>query len=304
MRSSSLLFVFLAAILLTAAQTRAADPMIISGNPDGPPISWDKKGKLMGVGPELATKILSELKVSFSITKEGSWQQVQDKAKAGTVDMIVAAYDNKERRSYMDYSIPYIDSPVIIVVKKGDQFPFSSWKSLVGKKGVAHTGESFGQKFDTFIKTDLDVSYLPYERAFQMLAEDTADYLIIDLYPAIIYSKLLQVEDKVEFLDTPITIQHFHMTISKKSPYVKLLPEINKKISQLQEQKYIKKLTVEQYKLWNKTFQERQRFFAKQEARAAREQTAYNAGARDRGLESLGRFIERDLPYMDGNNLY
>ena len=304
MRSSSLLFVFLAAILLTAAQTRAADPMIISGNPDGPPISWDKKGKLMGVGPELATKILSELKVSFSITKEGSWQQVQDKAKAGTVDMIVAAYDNKERRSYMDYSIPYIDSPVIIVVKKGDQFPFSSWKSLVGKKGVAHTGESFGQKFDTFIKTDLDVSYLPYERAFQMLAEDTADYLIIDLYPAIIYSKLLQVEDKVEFLDTPITIQHFHMTISKKSPYVKLLPEINKKISQLQELKYIKKLTVEQYKLWNKTFQERQRFFAKQEARAAREQTAYNAGARDRGLESLGRFIERDIPYMEGNNLY
>ena len=303
MRYPSLFFVLLSTILLAAAPTQAAAPMIISGNPDGPPVSWDKRDKLMGVGPEVAAKILSELKVPFTITTKGSWQQVQEKARSGAVDMIVSAYDNKERRAYMDYSIPYLDSPVVIVVKKGDQFPFSSWQSLIGKKGVAHTGESFGEEFDTFIKTKLDVSYLPYERAFQMLAEDTADYLIIDLYPAIIYSKLLNAEDKVVFMDKPVSIQHFHITISKKSPYIKLLPEINTKITQLKKQKYIKKLAVEQYKQWNKTFEERRRFYAKQKARAGKAQTNYNAGARDRGLENLGRFIERDIPYMDGSNL-
>ncbi len=302
MRYPSLLSVLLSALLLTTGQAVAADPMIISGNSDSPPISWDKRGKLIGVGPELAAKILTELKIPFSITVQGTWQQVQDKTSDGSVDMIVAAYDNKKRRTYMDYSIPYIDSPVVIVVKKGDMFPFSSWKSLVGKKGVAHSGESFGEKFDAYIKSDLNVSYLPYERAFQMLAEDTADYLIIDLYPAIIYSKLLNVENKVEFMDKPVSVQHFHLTISKKSPYVKLLPEINKKITLLKEQKYIKKLAVEQYKQWNKTFKERQRFYAKQQARANQQQTDYNAGASDRGLENLGRFIERDMPYMEGSN--
>ncbi|MBW2329078.1 MAG: hypothetical protein JRF04_05595, partial [Deltaproteobacteria bacterium] len=70
----------------------------------------------------------------------------------------------------------------------------------------------------------------------------------------------------------------------------------------LKKQKYIKTLTVEQYKRWNTTFKERQRFYAKQNARAGRAQTDYNAGARDRGLENLGRFIERDMPYMDGSN--
>ena len=147
MHLKSLLFVVLTTILLTAPGTWAAAPMIISGNPDSPPVSWDKNGKLMGVGPELATKILSELKVPFSLQVAGNWQQVQDKTRDGAVDMIVAAYKNKERQEYMDYSIPYLDSPVVIVVKKGDQFPFSSWKSLVGKKGVAHSGESFGEKF-------------------------------------------------------------------------------------------------------------------------------------------------------------
>ena len=304
MRYRSLFFVLLTTILLAAPSIWAADPMIISGNPDSPPVSWDKSTKLMGVGPELATKILSELKVPFSTTVEGSWQQVQDKTRDGAVDMIVAAYDNEERRAYMDYSIPFMESPVVIVVKKGNKFPLSSWKPLIGKKGVAHSGESFGEKFDAFIKTDLDVSYLPYERAFQMLAEDTADYLIIDLYPAIIYSKLLRSEGKIEFIDTPVSVQHFHMTISKKSPYIKLLPEINKKIAQLNEQKYTKNLVIEQYKQWSKTFEERQRFHAKQKARAAQEQTDFNAGTRDRGLDNLARFIERDMPYMDGSNFH
>lgn len=302
MRYRSLLFVLLITILLTAPRTWAADPMIVSGNPNSPPVSWDKNDKLMGVGPELATKILTELNVPFSITIGSNWQQVQDKTRDGAVDMIVAAYDNKERRDYMDYSIPFMDSPVVIVVKKGDKFPLSSWKPLIGKKGVAHSGESFGEKFDTFIKTDLDVSYHTYEHAFQMLAEDTADYLIIDLYPAIIYSKLLLAEDKVEFIDTPVSVQHFHMTISKKSPYIKLLPEINNIIAQLKEQKYIKKMVVAQYKQWNKAFEERQRFYAKQKTRATQEQTDFNAGSRDRGLDNLARFIERDMPYMEGSN--
>ncbi len=302
MRYPVLLAALAITLLLTVSQSWAAAPMVVSGNNDGPPISWDKRDKLLGVGPELAKKILTDLKVPFTLINAGNWQQVQDKARKGTVDMIVSAYDNAERRTYMDYSIPYLKSPVVIVVKEGDKFPFSSWKSLVGKKGVAHSGESFGEKFDKFIKSDLDVSFLPYERAFQMLAEDTADYLIIDLYPAIIYSKLLNVEDKIEFFDKPVSIQYFHITLSKKSPYVKLLPEINKQISALQEQKYIKKLAIDQYKQWNSTFKERQRFYAKQRARSGQAQTAYNAGARDRGLENLGNFIERDMPYMDGSN--
>ena len=91
MRYPSLFFVLLATILLTAAQTQAASPMIISGNPDGPPVSWDKRDKLMGVGPEVAAKIMSELKVPFTMTVESSWQQVQDKAKSGAIDMIVSA---------------------------------------------------------------------------------------------------------------------------------------------------------------------------------------------------------------------
>ncbi len=300
MRFLSLAVILLAAMLCTTP-VQAENPMVVSGNPEGPPISWDKNGTLTGAGPELAAKILTELKVPYKITVAGSWEEVQDKARQGSVDLIVSAYVNKERSKYLEFSEPFLDSPVVIVVKKGNRFPLTSWKTLIGKKGVAHTGESFGEKFDEFIKNKLDVEYLPYERAFQKLADDTAEYLIIDLYPAVIYSKLLEAEDKIEFLDTPVTIQQFHMAVAKKSTHVSLLPKINKKIKALKKEGYMKKLAVEQYKKWNKTFQERQRFFARQKARANQEQVDYNAGARDRGLDALGRFAERNYPYMEGS---
>ncbi len=276
----------------------AGEQLMASGNPEAPPVMWERSGKMTGIGPELVSSILETEGVKYTIAPAGNWQEVQNRAKTGEVDLIVAAYDNKERRTYMEYSIPYLKSPVVILVKKGDKFSITSWNNLVGKKGVANTGESFGEKFDTFIREKLDVTYTNYERAFQMLAEDVADYLIIDLYPAVIYSKMLLAEDKVEYLDNPATVQHFHVTISKKSPHLGLMPKINSRIAALKEQGNIKKMALEQYTYWHKTFKERQRLFERADVEARKAQVEYDAGARDRGLDNLARFIERDLPYL------
>jgi len=291
---------FLCSMLLTIQSARANDPLIITGNPEAPPIVWEKNGKLVGVGPEAATRILTKLQTPFIIKSTGTWKQVQQKAKTGAIDLIVSAYENKERRQYMEYSIPYLKSPVIIAVKKGNAFPFRSWQDLVGKKGVANTGESFGEKFDAFIREKLDVEYMPYRRAFEMMKLGTADYLIVDLYPAVIYSKLLNVEDKVEFLDNPATVQQFHMTLSKKSPFLCLLPKINKQISTMKKEGLFTRMVKEQYNSWNATFLKRQRFYAKSRARSQKEKKDWNAGAHDRGLDNLVRFMERDHPFMTG----
>jgi len=294
--------IFLCSVLFTFQSVLATEPLVATGNPEAPPIVWEKRGELVGVGPEIATRILKNLQVPFIIKPTGSWAQVQENAKNGTIDLVVSAYDNKERRQYMDYSIPYLQSPVIIVVKRGKSFPFASWKDLIGKKGVANTGESFGEEFDTFIKEKLDVTYTPYERAFKMMELDSVDYLIVDLYPAIIYSKLLNAEDQIEFLDAPATTQYFHITFSKKSPYAGLLPKINEEIKKMKKNGEFKKLAKEQYKIWHKTFKERQRFFARSDTQAQQAQSDWDAGARDRGLDNMARFIERDVPYMSGSN--
>ena len=302
MRRLFVLATLLLAVLLSYQPSSAARPLIASGNPEAPPIVWDKTGKLVGVGPAAARRILEKLQVPFIIQPGGTWQQVQEGSKNGSIDLIVSAYDNKERRQYMDFSVPYLKSPVVIVVRKGECFACSAWNGLVGKKGAANTGESFGQEFDTYIHEKLDVTYVPYQRAFEMLSDGTVDYLVMDLYPAIIYSKLLNAEDKIEYLDTPATVQYFHMTISKKSPYLSLMPKINNEIEKMKKEGLFKEMVKEQYKNWNKTFKQRQRFFARSRAKAQQAQSNWDSGARDRGLDEMARFIERDVPYMSGSN--
>ncbi len=289
-----------AVVLFAVNPVRATEPMLVTGNPEAPPIVWEKGGKLVGIGPWLAETTLKPLAVPHVIRPAGSWAEVQEKARSGAVDLIVSAYRNKDREAYLEFSEPYLESPVVIVTKKGDGFACNCWTDLIGKKGVAHAGESFGEKFDDYIKARLDVTYTTYNRAFEMLGEDTADYLIIDLYPAIIYSKLLQVEDRIEFMAKPATVQHFHMAFSRRSPHRSLLPEINRRIAELKKQGAIKKMLMAQYTDWKKTFDQRQRFYAKSQVKASQAQQQYQAGARDRGLDTMARFIERDIPYMDG----
>ena len=293
---SSILFI--AFTLLLSTTPCQAEPLVISGNPQAPPIVWEKAGTLTGIGPQLISSFLDQEKIKYTLQPEGSWTEVQDKAKSGNIDMIVAAYDNQERREYLEYSIPYIKSPVVIVVKKGDVFPLDSWNDLAGKKGVANTGESFGEKFDTYIKEKLNVTYVPYERAFSMLADNSADYMVIDLYPAVIYAKMLSAEDKIEYLDNPATVQNFHITITKGSPYKNLIPIINAFIKQKQDKGEIKKMMQEQYQAWHKTFRKRQSFFERADLKSKETQVELNANAPDRGLDNLMRFVETSRPYM------
>ena len=299
---SRLLPILVTVLLFAATSAQAEKPLLVTGNPQAPPIVWEKGGTLTGVGPQATATILKSINVAYALKNVGPWDQVQKLAREGKVDLIVSAYKNSDRQQYLDFTVPYLKSPVVIAVKKGHGFPFTSWNALIGKKGVANVGESFGEKFDAFIKDKLDVTYMPYEKAFEMMRLNLADYLIIDLYPAVIYAKLLNVENNVEFLDNPATIQHFHMAIAKSSPAVSLLPKINREIEKLKKQGFFKNQVKKQYSAWNTNFLRRKRFYARNRAREQQEQQEYNAGARDRGMENLARFIERDRYFMNGTN--
>ncbi len=261
MRTFSLLISCVTLFCLSAPNSFAAETFIVSGNPKAPPVMWEEYNKLTGVGPDIAKSILTELKLDYDIRIEGDWQQVQDKCKSGEVDMIVAAYKNDARAAYMDYSLPYLPQPTVIIVQKGKEFPFGRWESLIGKKGVSNIGESYGQEFDTFTKEKLDVQFIAFERALQLLNRGEADYLIVDLYTALIYARLLQGEDAITILEPPITTQSFHITIGKNSPMAVQMPAINKKLYRLVKDGTVEKLFYEHFENWKKLIAKRSRYF-------------------------------------------
>lgn len=291
MRTFSLLVSCATLFCLSALNSFAADTFIVSGNPKAPPVMWEEYNKLTGVGPDIARSILTELNLDYDIRVEGDWQQVQDKCKNGEVDMIVAAYKNDERAAYMDYSIPYLPQPTVIIVAKGKEFPFGRWESLIGKKGVSNIGESYGQEFDTFIKEKLDVQFVAFERALQLMNRGEADYLIVDMYTALIYARLLQGDEAITILEPPVTTQNFHITIGKKSPLAVQMPAIDKNLSRLVKDGTVEKLFYKHFENWKQLITKRSGYFNRDSGVRSSEQQEYLKAQEAYEKEKLGRLL-------------
>ena len=235
MNKKTIWILFAAAILFLAtflaprlSKNKLPAELVASGHPEWPPIMYQQDDKIVGAGPEIVAKVFGDLGVKVDSKYEGLWDVVQSKAKDGTVDVLVAAYKTPERETYMDYSIPYTVDPVVLVTKKGKAFSYDKWDDLIGKKGVVTTGDSYGQDFDAFLKDKLTVQGVatPAE-AFAMLDKEEADYFVYALYSAENYFFKQKVSDQFEIIPKYVSSENFYLTISKKSPFGSLLPQVN-----------------------------------------------------------------------------
>lgn len=216
--------------------------LVASGHPEWPPVMWQADEKIIGAGPDLVQKICTDLKINCDIKYEGQWQEVQDKAKTGEVDMLVAAYKTPEREQYMNYSDAYTVDPITLFIKSGNNIGYKDWNSLIGKKGVVMTGDSYGQEFDNFIKNNLTVnSVSTAQEAFKQITDGKADYFVYGLYSGkneIKKDKLTGIESIPSYVAT----ENFYITISKQSPFASYMPQINALIRKYQADGTIKKL--------------------------------------------------------------
>lgn len=222
------------AILISPILTYAE--VMLSGHPEYPPFMWQSGDKIVGVGAKLGAAIFEELKMDYKIVSTGPWKRVQENAKEGSIDMIVGAYINDDRQSYMDYTIPYATDPVGIFVPKGKDFKFEKWEDLIGKKGVTIRGESFGQELDAFVAEKLEMSLVNrYEQNFKVLESGRVDYSLCGVYACL--SKAVTTGNKGKFvpLKHHVSSENFYMTVSKKSKHRHLLPKINELITRFSE---------------------------------------------------------------------
>jgi polar amino acid transport system substrate-binding protein len=207
--------------------------LIASGHPEWPPIMYRNGALIDGAGPALVKKIFDDLGVTVEFPQTGTWDEVQAKARTGEVDLLVAAYKTTEREGYMVYSDPYTTDPISIYVARGKSFPFdTNWDVLVGKKGIAMVGDSYGQAFDDFAAARLQLRRVTTTaEAFALVASGQGDYLLYSLYAGDDYLKKTAAASQFESLPRFVDEENFYITISKKSPYVTYLPLLNQQLA-------------------------------------------------------------------------
>lgn len=204
----------------------------LSGHPEWPPIMFQDGAAIDGAGVALLRKILMDVGRVSTSRYAGPWDEVQAKARTGEVDMLVAAYKTTERETYMLYSDPYTTDPVALFVAAGKAFPFTNWNVLVGRKGVAMVGDSYGQQFDDFAAANLPLTRTSTAaQAFALLSSGQADYFLYSLYAGDDYLKKTGTAAQFQSLSTFVTEEPFYFTISKQSPFTAYLAQINQAIA-------------------------------------------------------------------------
>lgn len=223
--------------LLPWAALQGAEVLVATGYPGYPPMTWEEDGALTGVAVELARRVFTELKVPFEIRTGGRWVRVQKDAEAGVVDVIVSAYVNEERKRYLDYTVSFMEDPSVVFVWKGKAFPFRNWEDLVGRRGTTNTGESFGEAFDRFAEQRLALERVPEAvQNLKKLESGRADYFLFGLYPGLSIAAIEGYDDRIEALPHRVVTADMCMAFSKKSKWVRLLPQVNRVLNRLKSE--------------------------------------------------------------------
>jgi polar amino acid transport system substrate-binding protein len=231
---------WIVALLITCAGCSSKSPVepgplvsiMISGHPEWPPIMFQSGAVIDGAGAALVKKIFDDLQLRTAFPFSGTWDEVQAKARSGEVDVLVAAYKTTERLTYMLYSDPYTTDPIALYVPKGKAFPFDNLNMLIGKKGVAMVGDSYGQQFDDFAAANLQLTRVTQaSQGFDLIASGQADYFLYALYAGDDLLKKNGQASKFESLPRFVAEENFYITISQKSPFVIYLDDINKALA-------------------------------------------------------------------------
>jgi polar amino acid transport system substrate-binding protein len=222
---------------VSTTNTYASKVYVTSGHPEWWPVMYQGSG----VGYDVLAKVASMSNFSTKYEYKGDWESVLEAGKNGTVD-IFPAYKTTDREKYCDFSEPFMTDPVAIFVKTGQGFVYTKFEDLIGKRGVAMTGDSYGQQLDDYIISSLTVTRVANSaEAFELLSNGQADYFFYSYYAGIkeISSKY---KGLYEPLPTYVAEENFYFAISKKSSLVAYLPQINDAITKCKNDGTIDKL--------------------------------------------------------------
>jgi polar amino acid transport system substrate-binding protein len=204
---------------------------------DYPPfVIQGEEGKLTGVIPEALEIIFKKFNITFDAIMIGNWKRCQYSVRKGRIDMFMAAVINEERQSYAVYTrTPIISTPTVIFVWKGKEFGFEQWEDLTGKKAGIRLGISFGKDFDTFLEKNMkEISKASTDlQLYKMLEAGRIDFVPNGLYAGLMTIKKSGFEGKIVPLEIPINEEDLYAPISKKSRYLKYLPQYEAELEKL-----------------------------------------------------------------------
>jgi polar amino acid transport system substrate-binding protein len=231
----------LSCLLLAGAQLAPAatdpvqPPMILAGPPSFRPFCWVQDGMLRGAGVDLAEIVLRDMGLASgrAADPDANWLRVQRQAAAGEVDLIVSVYDIPARREYLAFARPAFafDKTVAWQLQSSTR-GIDHWTDLQDRRGLALTGDSYGEDFDAFARTSLSLTRISTpQQAVQMLLLNRADYFIYGYWSGSALARKMKLDTQLKPSDAPLVTNPVLMGIALKGRLAPLRAEFERALA-------------------------------------------------------------------------
>ena len=199
-----------------------------------------------GIVVEVVNEIFSRIDNTRARFPLIPWNRALSEVESGSHDGIGMLLKTPEREQYMVYSEPMLvgSSLVWSTTEPGEQaFEWNVISDFHGLRIGVIDGYSYGEEIDREIQQGrIEVIKLQtVERMFIMLANDRIDLALATDAVGMVLAKKLP-EAGIKAAKRPTDSDTYYLAISKKSPAVTLIPEINQIIKQLQSAGVIKSI--------------------------------------------------------------
>ncbi|MFK0087258.1 EAL domain-containing protein [Pseudomonas sp. NPDC090755] len=191
-----------------------------------PPFEYrDQDGRYQGLAADYIALIQERLGVSFTPVEPTSWTAVMEQARQNKVDLLPGIMSTPERQSYLAFTRPYLDFPIVILAHKGGPQP-RTLKDLYGLK-VAVVENYAPHELLRSRHPDLNlVALANVSSVLQALATDEVDAVVGDLASSIWSLRQLKLEGLYVSGETPYRYQLAMAVPQEKKILVGILDKV------------------------------------------------------------------------------
>jgi len=214
----------------------AAHPVLRVGiDPAWPPYEFvDKQGQYQGISADYMALIADKLGVSLTITKDKTWSEVKQQLETKQLDISPSVAETPQRRSFLNFTQPYISFPVVILTRVDEPF-IGQLEDLQGQR--------VGVEADYFADEILQKNYPHIERVrytylhdvLSALALKRIDYALSNHASASYTVQHLQITGIKLAAITPFQSP---LTIGVRNDWPELIPILNKALADISPQQH------------------------------------------------------------------
>jgi PAS domain S-box-containing protein len=148
-------------IQLTSAEKTWIDrhPSIsIAGPRSFPPFHYYEQGQLKGLSADYLTQVAAQLGFKLRIQADLPWSQVLERVRQGEIDLITCIAQTADRKTYLDFTAPYLTFPLVIVTR--DNSPFIGGIEDLNGKTLAMVSQTLAKEWLSNDKIDFSPFYV------------------------------------------------------------------------------------------------------------------------------------------------